>query len=230
MDNDYFYFILKKPYNSALGVCSDLPLIQKIEKTKWPKLYILDDKNEGEGPFNSLYDLKRKSLILSVVKLQKHRQRILKSNNIIEIKSLIYSEVDKTYSKSFMDGFSHITVGKISDKELKGVHFFNPITTRIVERIDFDINTQVYSAKIEQFNRQSKEWIPKNEITTFFPDNWSLNELFHECEFAYKNKIKKDERTFYSRTSNGILVKFIIDNNEKIITFYPILEKSNARS
>lgn len=225
MSNDYYYIILKNPYDLALGNCSNLPIIQKIEKSKWPRFCVLEDKNEGEGPFDSIFELKRKSFILSGITLQKHKQRILKSSNIEKIKDFIFIKGDESFSKSFMDGFSHITVGKFSDKQLKGVHFFNPNTTRIIEVIDIDSVTQVYSARIEQFNRQSCKWIPKTNFSTFFPDSWTMNKLFHECDFAYKNKIKIDERIFNSRTSNGILVKFIIDNDDKIITFYPILEK-----
>jgi len=150
----------------------------------------MTDKNQGEGPFNSLFELKKKSYIFSSVRSQKHKDRITRNKNIKEIKDLIFTKADSAYEITFIDSLYHTTVGKISKQKVKGVHFYNPEQIKILEKISFDPNTGVYSARIEKLNINTGLWIEKDEITTFFPDNWSIHKLFHECAYAYVMKTK----------------------------------------
>lgn len=225
MMEEYFYYINKAPYNNATQTLSKWPVITKLKRNKLPISFKFEDSNENEGPFNSLFELKKKSRILAEVKLQKLRSRILKSSNIKEISTIILTEKDSSYEKTFIDSFAHITIGKISKRKIKGIHFNNPETIRIVEKTNIDELTGVYSARIEKFDENTGQWLEKKEVTTFFPDNWSIHKLFHECHFAYENKKQSTEKVFFSRTRSGILVKFIIDKENNIITLYPVIEQ-----
>lgn len=210
---------MKSPNDNASFKESDIPVITKIKKDKL--LPDLTDKNQAEGPFDSIFELKKKSLIFSSVKLHKHRQRILKSGNINEIKDWIRTEKGTTWDTTFSSLLYHTMVGKITKQKVTGVHFFNPDEIRIIETIRINNTTGVYSARIEKLNKNTGEWIEKDKITNFFPDNWSINQLFHECLFAYNNKIQVSNNIYKSQTISGITVKFVINELGKLRTVYP---------
>jgi hypothetical protein len=218
---EYYYYIMKSPTDNASLKASDIPVISKIRKDKFQFLFELTDKNEAEGPFDSIYDLKKKSFIFSSVKLDKHRQRILKSGNIKEITDFILTEKGTTCDITFMGSLYHTMVGKITKQKVKGVHFFNPDEIRIIEKISINNTTGVYSARIEKLNKDTGEWTAKEEITNFFPDSWSIHQLFHECLYAYNNKIHVSNNIYKSKTLSGILIKFVINEHGEILTFYP---------
>ncbi len=196
-------------------------MIVKLRKDKFPYQLRLVDINEAEGPFDSLFELKKNSYILSSIKLQKHRQRVLKNSNIEEINDHIFHKPGFTYDESFSDAFDHTIVGKISNQKVNGVHFFNPEFIKIIEVISKDEKTGVYSARIAKLNINTGMWIAKDDITNFFPDHWSINQLFHECYYAFINKEQISDRIFKSKTITGIFVKFVINEEGKILTFYP---------
>jgi len=226
MDIEFYYYIMKSAFDNASLKASDIPVISKIRRDKFQFLFELTDKNVAEGPFDSIYELKKKSFIFSSVKLDKHKARILKSGNIKEIKDLIFTEKGTTCDKTFMSSLHHTMVGKITKQKVKGVHFFNPDEIRLIEKISNNNSTGVYSARIEKLNKDTGVWMEKDEITNFFPDNWSIHQLFHECLFAYKNKIHVSSNIFKSRTMSGIPIKFIINEHGEILTFYPEIDEN----
>lgn len=223
-DDQYLYYILKKPYDNKIKKDRELPAIWKVGIDHRGFFIKLSDNQEGEGPFDSLYDLKRKSIIFRSIKKQKHRDRISKNSNIELVKELMLNKVGTTFDKAFVDSFTHITIGKISRKKLSGIHFYDPDKIRIIERIQKDEETGVWSARIKKKNDNTGEWIEKLEQSTFFPEHWSISKVFMECHFAYKNKRKESDSVFISKTSDGIKVKFIIDEGNNVLTFFPLLE------
>jgi hypothetical protein len=201
---------------------SELPQICKIRKD-FKIIHQLINEEGGEGPFESKIDLQKKSIILSRIKLGKHRDRVLANKNIQEIKDTIKVPFQETYELTFIKAFHHINVGKIHRKEVKGVHFFNPDRIRILEILNKNLETGVYSARISKFNHNNNEWIEKKEVTNFFPDDWDLQELFSQLNYAYKNKVFQEGNIYLSKTTNNITVKLIIKESE-IITIYPLFE------
>ncbi len=223
MENDFYYYIAKAPYDNLTKKSSDIPVITKMKKNLFPLEINWTDKNQGEGPFSSLYELIKRSFIFSSIKSQKLKDRVSKSKNIKEIKDLIFTKPDSSYEKTFIDSLHHMTVGKISRQKVKGVHFYHPDRIRIIKKISIEETTGIYSAKIEKLNENTEQWIEKDEITTFFPDSWSMHQLFHECAYAYENKTHDTGNIYLASTPSGVQVKFIIDENEKIITFFPVI-------
>jgi hypothetical protein len=225
MEEGYFYFIHKNSITAGSKYLDKLPKISKVKRSKWPLNAYLSDRNEGEGPFESLQALKRKSFILTEINLQKHRQRILKSRNIIVTEGFINTTEDESFSIDYMSAFAHITIGKISNSKVKGVHFYNPNTVRLLEKKYIDSRTNCYSARIEKLNEHTEQWIEKETESTFFPDDWDLNKLFHDFNKACSKKQIISGNVYHSMTSNNINVEFIINQDEKILTCYPIIEK-----
>lgn len=223
MNIEYQYYIIKEPYENDAKKSITIPLITKVRKDKFPFHFGL--KNEAEGPFDSLFELKKYSLIFASIKLQKHRDRILKNKNIKEIKDLILTEEDSIFEESFIFALHHIMVGKISKQKVKGIHFLNPENIKIVDIISIDKKTGVYIARIEKLDAITGKWIGKDENTIFFPDNWSINQLFHECYHAFTNKKQVSDNIYKSKTISGVTVKFVIDGEGKILTFYPEIDE-----
>lgn len=220
---DYYYIIIEAPYDSLTHMNRKLPVISKIRKNKFPILFKFEDRTE-EGPFDSLFELKKRSLILAGVTKQKDRQKILRLKNINEITDFFIAQEGTTIEKAFFDSFTHVTIGKITKQKVKGIHFYMPDKVRIIEIIQKDDKTGVYSAKIELLNANTNIWVAKEEITTFFPDEWTVSKTFLECYSAYKTREKISGMTYKAKTQSGIPVRFIIDEKDKILTFYPILE------
>lgn len=221
--DEFYYIILDSTYDSLTRETSRLPVISKIRKGKFPITFKFEGKTQ-EGPFDSIFELKKKSFILAGITKQKEREKILKNKNIHEITDFFLTKVDTSFEKAFFDSFSHITIGQISRQKVKGVHFYNPDSVRIKEVLQRDKESGVYSARIEILHPQTKMWVEKEEITTFFPDNWSASKVFLECYIAYKTRKRITDKTYISKTQSGVQVKFIIDETDKILTFYPILE------
>lgn len=227
-EDNFFYYILKRPYDNKIKKERALPAIWKIKKEPKGIFVELSDNSEGEGPFESLYDLKKKSIIYNSVKLQKHRDRITKNTNIETVSELMINKKGTTFEKNFVDSFTHITIGKISRRQLSGVHFYNPDKIKIVEKVEVDKKTGVWSARIKKINENTGEWIEKPELTTFFPDDWTISKVFMECHYAYKKRRKVSDLVFVSKTSEGISVKFIIDEENTVKTFFPLMGENHT--
>ena len=221
---NYLYYIVKDPYDSRLKEKRSLPGIFRVQNSTNGVVLTLTDHNEGEGPFQSLYELRRNSIIFKDIKLQKHKDRITKIRNIETLKEGLLTKVGTSFEKNFFDSFSHIVIGKISRKKLKGIHFYDPDKIQIIEKIETNNETGVWSAKIKKQNENTGEWVEKDEITNFFPESWSVSRTFVECNYAYENKVFDSGKTYYSNTKSGIKVKFIIDQEHNVITFYPEIE------
>lgn len=225
MDDEYYFYILNNPYVNQLRKTTEIPIIRKVLRNQSPYYIKFNDVQFCEGPYGSIFELKKKSLIFGSVKSPKLREKILKNKNIVEIVDIIFTDSDKTYDKAFVDSLYHTLVGQISKGKASGVHFYNPNRVRIIDKLFVDTKTDVFSAKIEILNENTGCWVEKDDISTFFPNYWTVDKLFHECSFAYENKVQiaDTERTFCGKTLCGILVKFIFDEKGSITTFYPIL-------
>jgi len=78
LEQDYIYYILKAPVDNASLKAGELPVVIKVLKNTFGQDLALTDKNEGEGPFNSKFELRRQSTVFSSILLQKHKERVLK--------------------------------------------------------------------------------------------------------------------------------------------------------
>lgn len=190
---------MKKVYYIAKGVTSnnsnDLKVGVRIFLEKYNPFIEYTDENK-EGPFDNIKELKQKSLIY---------------------KSLV--KEDSSYSRNFMNLFGHTTRGNIKSKKVYGIHFFDSQSMKIKNILGSEDKNMVWKAVVEVFDLDRNEWFEKE--STFFPRIWSLNRLFHECDYAIKNKRKIGDFKYISSTSCGVPIEIIIQNQE-LKSIYPI--------
>lgn len=218
---DYKYYIHK---NTFLNDKQGLKPGVRIEKI--PSNYKIDFK-EGEGPFDDILTLKKRSTIFRNILLRnpKRAQQICLEKNIIEIKDFILTKENFSISTDFINVFEHCIKGKVQRGKVTGVHYYNPEKVKILKLIDVNKSNNVWKAEIEFFDKKAKIWIKKDTPSTFFPPNWSIHQLFHECIYAVDNKEEKihSNNVFTSKTASGINVE-IICYNGKLKSIYPLLE------
>ncbi len=178
--------------------------------------------SEVEGPFETLENLKRNSTIYSRIENHKTRQSILKPLNIKEIKKITFVPFEHSYELNFIKMFLHVWVGKISSKDVSGIHFYTAENTKILKILEINPTTKVYSALISSLNKEKNIWIEKSHPTNFFPDDCSVQILFKELDTAYNNKTEISDSIFIGRTSENIQVKFIIKIGNAL-TMYPLI-------
>lgn len=95
--------------------------------------------------------------------------------------------------------------------------------TKIIEptRSTIDAN-KVYKARVEI------QGVVKDVKSSFFPKEWSKNDVLNAINEAYTNKVMIDPARpnfFEGKTSSGITVGMYIDQNGNIATAFPIYDK-----
>ncbi len=215
---------MKKVYYIAKDVTSnnsnDLKIGARVFLEKYNPFIEYTDENI-EGPFENIKELKNKSLIFkSLIKEDPRRAQIIfEDKYLIKVKDLIITPEESFYTKDFMDLFGHTTRGNIKSKKVYGIHYFNPQSMKIKNILGCEDKNMVWKAIVEIFDSDRNEWFEKE--STFFPRIWSLDRLFHECDYAIKNKIKTGDFKYISSTSCGIPIEIIIKNQE-LKSIYPI--------
>lgn len=218
---ELLYYILKEPYGTENNRKSELPRIFISEKCKTPR-FRFNDRAIAEGPFDSKYELRKKSFILAGINEQKKRDKILANKNITTITSFAFIERNTSLKSAIINSYNHVVIGKVTSEKVKGVHFYNPDRTRIIEIVDQNEQTGVFVANIEVQNEISKQWIRKDD-TSFFPLSWSRFDILFRCQNAYLNRKRIGGRKYHGEAGDNITIEFIIDENDKLITFYPLV-------
>jgi len=216
MDENFSYYIIDNVWK-ATGQ-EKLNLGTRIFKILdyYPPIQV------GEGPYKSLRNLKRNSIIYKklISKGTKQVQKVL--NNITVSEKYIFTPKGKTYKDDFINAYLHVTKGRVKNGKVTGLHFFDPDKIKILQVENYNEETGVLKAKVEFYNKNIDKWIVKKASTTFFPKSWSPTTLFNECDFANSNKVKKDntDYTYNSKTTSGIPVE-IIEINGILKSIYP---------
>lgn len=218
---EFKYYIHENAFvNNKQGLKSGV----RIEKI--PAFYTITFK-DGEGPFNDLATLKKKSTIFRNVLLRnsKRAQQICLEKNICVIKDFIFTKENFSVDMNFLNVFEHCVKGHILNGKVSGVHYYDSDRVKILRIIKQNKLNGVWEAYIEFFDKRTSKWIEKDNPTTFFPRDWSIHQLFHECFYAVKNKqIKTGSKNVYtSTTETGINVE-IININGEMKSIYPVLK------
>ena len=175
MMESYFYFIHNNPISADSKYPDKLTKITKIKQSRWPTNYYFSNEEEAEGPYASLKELTLNSSIFAKIELQKDRQRVLKSSNIIEFEEFIFTGKEDHYSLLQMHALALITIGKITNSEVKGVHFYNPNNVRIIKKEGVAIGY----------------WVDFEEIVVYIPNKYK-NQEWHEKIVKKFNKYRKE--------------------------------------
>lgn len=185
--------------------------------------------NRGDGPFKSLRNLKRNSPIYKRLSKNntKRLQQILKEKNIVELtNTLIPYPKDKGIPQDMLRMITHSTKGHITKGKVRGIHFYDSRKVKILKEFETDEKSGVWNALIEYYDKQTDKWYVKDEASTFFPKNWTFQQLFYECMHALENQnmqlVEGSKSKYVSRTITGIAVH-IVKIKGKLKTIYPII-------
>lgn len=178
-----------------------------------------------DGPFNSIKQLRKESSIFKkLVKTNPSRvQQILDEKNIMPVRGLILDIEKESYPRDFIKTIQHTIIGEIKSKEIFGIHYFDSKKMRINKITRNEDSKGVWKAIVNVYDEKQNKWLEKE--STFFPKNWSITQLFHECDYAYQNKVKCDDKEFIykSETLSGIPVEIVI-KNEILKSIYPLVQ------
>lgn len=199
--------------------------------SKVPSIYKIQySKDKDEGPFIDLISLRKNSKIFKrLLKTNpKRAQQICLDKNIDIVKDFIITDNDTSVTPDFIELIEHCTKGKIKNGNITGIHFYDRSIVKIKKVLNKKTNG-VFEAKIEFLNPENRKWIEKEKPSTFFPIDWTLNTLFHECLFAVNKKVKRTggENIYDSYTKSGIEVEIIIKQGT-LKSIYPIIQKASA--
>jgi hypothetical protein len=219
---EYLYYIIENVITSDVYDKGSDTRILKIPTNKF-----VCKLKDGEGPYESLIKLKRYSKIFESCrgKGPKYLEKLLNENNIETVTDFVLIQKGRTYSRDFIKLLDHTIRGQIKKRHVYGVHYYEPDMVKIRNIVRSENRYGVWAAKIEVFDKKNNIWILKEMETTFFPRDWTLAQLFHECDHAFMNKRKDENRehVYIARTQSGVPVEIIVDNNI-IRTIYPIFD------
>ena len=219
---NHLYYIGIGSIDSKSLKKDDRPKIIKVNKKFAFKTLKIVGK-ELEGPFISLTELKRKSKIYSSIDNVKTKQSILNPKNIKEFDKITFLPFEHSYEPNFIKLFLHAWIGKIHKTDISGIHFYTPENTKLIEILEKDEKSGIYSAMISRFDKEKNIWVNKSNPTHFFPDNWTIQKLFIELDNAYLNKTHYEGSIYYGYTSEKIKVKIVI-KNDKALTMFPVIK------
>ena len=117
----------------------------------------------------------------------------------------------------------HILEGEINRKgKAVGFHY-NQLETKkgeIIEGSQTKPNENgVYEAKVkvEDVNKTSN-----NGKSTFFSDDWDTQDAVDAINEAYENRTHINGNTYEGLTNEGIIIRMYLDNQDKIISAFPV--------
>lgn len=215
---DKWYYIIDKSGSEI----KDLEPGPRIFET--PDNIIKHPKGVGEGPYNSIKELKQQSEIFKKLEIQnpKRARKIQEERFIIQVARRVYVPKDGSeYTRLIYSLMQHSRNGTVNSKGVLGVHIFNEDRVRIILQT-LPINKYgVWEAFVMVYNPRSKKWVTKSRASTFFPKSWDLQTLVDECRTAYDNRRQISELKSVGVTYSGIPVAFIIENG-KLKSVYPL--------
>ncbi|HKK87651.1 MAG TPA: EndoU domain-containing protein [Saprospiraceae bacterium] len=193
-----------------------------------PNPYLELPPDKGEGPYQSLSQLKKKSIIYKELKRKdpKRAESIAKKRFIVRAHEVIFfpTELDKTFRMMIYRILTHSTNGKVNSKGVRGIHFYDPEKVNITKMLRFDKKTGVFEAEIEVLNLNTGEYIKKENKSSFFPQTWSKQRLIIECYQAYRSMAQINDQVYRGTTCSGIVLEFLYSNRGKFASVYPVLE------
>ncbi|MBA4746270.1 MAG: EndoU domain-containing protein [Muricauda sp.] len=216
----YQFFIFEDTFNN-----NPQGLKSGVSITKIPA-YIKIAFEKGEGPFQSLRNLKRNSKIFLRLKQTNPRraQQIVKEQHIHTVAGMFSTPHGSEYQIETIDLFSHCTKGRVKNGSVTGVHFYDPLKVKIINVLKENDETGVFEAEFEYYNSSTKKWIKKRSSSTFFPRTWQRGKLLQECQNAYDliKGSKPNNGIVLSKTSEGIEVEIVFKEGA-LKSIYPLI-------
>lgn len=123
------------------------------------------------------------------------------------------------------NALAHILEGELNGKgQAVGFHYDHLPTKKgeIIAGTASDLDEHgIYEAEV------SVEGVDKTSNrgrSTFFPDDWDSQDVVDAINEAYERREFINGNTYEGLTEEGIIVRMYLDNNEKIISAFPVYE------
>lgn len=178
-----------------------------------------------EGPFDTTKDIRKTSNIYKELLKSnpKRAEKIFEDKFIVRVENIIvFPDLkDDIFMNYIYKIMQHSLNGKMKSNDVTGIHLLTD-KVKIIEILKENQDVGTKECIIEVLNERTGKWIKKSESTSFFPFDWSLQKLIIECYLAYTNKVQINDYTFQGKTSQGIMLEFII-RNDQLKTVYPIV-------
>lgn len=117
----------------------------------------------------------------------------------------------------------HILEGELNrNGQAVGFHYAQLETKKgeIIHNTETKPNENgVYEAKVRvnDVNKTSN-----NGKSTFFPDEWDSQDVVDAINIAYENRTHINGNTFEGLTEEGIIIRMYLDQQDKIISAFPV--------
>src|SRR5699024_11062039 len=123
------------------------------------------------------------------------------------------------------NALEHILEGELNGKgQAVGFHY-NHLPTKkgeIIAGTETDVDEHgIYEAEVRV---EDVEKTSNRGRSTFFPDDWDSQDVVDAINEAFENKEFMNGNTYEGLTEEGIIVRMYIDNNDKIISAFPVYE------
>ncbi|MCW6059814.1 EndoU domain-containing protein [Clostridium sporogenes] len=178
---------------------------------------VLDVEVAGYGRIR----IKESSILDDVDKICKDRYTKWaegKSSEISHVKSIADLKNTENFRSSALN---HILEGEINRSNMAvGYHYekFPTSKGKIIEGTKSSPNDLgVYTGKVQV------DGVIKKAKSSFFPEEWSPQEVIDAINEAYNNKqfVKGTKNTFRGKSVSGLKIEMYIDNKGKIISAFP---------
>lgn len=150
-------------------------------------------------------------------------EEVVTENNSNESSEII-SIADLENIDYFRSGaLEHILEGELNGRgQAVGFHYDGLPTKKgkVITGTETEPNEYgVYEAQVEV---EGVEKTSNNGKSSFFPDEWTAQEVVDAINEAYEDRNFITGNTYEGFTSEGILISMYIDQNEQIISAFPI--------
>lgn len=131
---------------------------------------------------------------------------------------------DLKYTNHFRDGsLEHILEGELNQKgQAVGYHYDRLPSKKgeIISGTETSPNeVGIYEAEVTVSDVEKQS---NGGKSTFFPDQWDTQEVVNAINEAYDNKTFINGNTFEGLTSDGVAIRMYLDDNEQIISAFPV--------
>ena len=114
---------------------------------------------------------------------------------------------------------NHILHGEIKKGKSIGIHFFQPEKHQIIEIVKEENKNGVWEAYIQIRHPKTNTWVKKEKTSTFFPINWTHEQLVEKLKIAFLNKKRKYVYQYIGKTDCGVKIIFFLKNNLVVSCF-----------
>ena len=126
----------------------------------------------------------------------------------------------------FQNGaLEHILEGELNKKGSAVGYHYDRLPTKKGEIIEGSKSSEdkqgVYEAKVKV---DGVEKTSNRGMSSFFPDAWDTQDVVDAIHEAYENREFIQGNTYEGLTEEGIIIQMYLNNNEKIISAFPVYE------